>query len=70
MNRANRYWLRSKELEANIQRVRDLHAPKDYVFKLGTIVICSVCRDDRGNVFITYPCPTIKALGGETNEKV
>ena len=46
-----------------IKEVKDLHSPKDYVIKnIGTIQICSVCRDDKGNVFVAYPCETARLL--------
>lgn len=49
MNRASRYWKRTKQLEMAIQRVRDLHKPHG--------VYCMYCVTQ-------YPCRTIKALDG------
>lgn len=46
-----------------INRVKRLHAPKDYEIKnIGTMQICSICRDDKGNNFVMYPCETVRLL--------
>lgn len=58
MNRANRYWLKSKELESAIERVRNLHKPQDFN---GTL-ICPECESL--GYLTPYPCNTIKALDG------
>jgi hypothetical protein len=56
---------RISNLESPIQRVRRLHKPKNYFVKnLGSLLICSHCRDDKGNTFVLYPCSTIKAADG------
>lgn len=56
MNRANRYWLKCKELESAIERVREMHKPSTGTMRSDTY--CVTCSDP-------YPCPTIEALDGE-----
>jgi hypothetical protein len=56
MNRANRYWLKAKELEAAIERVRKLHRSYEW----DNNVECVICPDTE------YPCDTIKALDEES----
>lgn len=47
---------------AAILRIAKLHKPETLGDWQPT---CSECRDDEG-FLINYPCPTIKALEGET----
>jgi hypothetical protein len=46
-------------LKASIQRVRELHVPKEYENT------CKTCDKTDMGVTVPYPCPTIKALDGE-----
>lgn len=50
MNRASRYWVKTKSLESAVQRVRDLHRPWSESPNR-----CVVCDE-------IYPCRTLKAL--------
>ena len=61
MNRANRYWLKSKELESVIQRVREVHFSYELLDGYGNYMNaqCYECRKK-------YPCPTIKILDNDT----
>ena len=57
------YWVtKVAKLEADIQRVRDLHKPNDDNE-------CSVCAcgvwNDGELEYERYPCPTLRALDGE-----
>lgn len=52
----------SKNLRA-IQRVRELHTPKEYENT------CKTCDKTDMGVTVPYPCPTIKALDGDSHEK-
>lgn len=55
-NRASRYWLKTKELESAIQRVRKLHSPLVKKAVLNTVeTFCIHCDH-------FYPCPTIEEL--------
>lgn len=59
-NRASRYWLKTKELNSAIDRVRDLH-------KKGYDNACQICikdldYDEYLPIYEEYPCPTIQAL--------
>ena len=49
MNRANRYWLQLKELEAKIKRVREIHSNRS------TPTRCSICQQ-------AWPCETMREL--------
>jgi hypothetical protein len=50
-------------LKASIQRVRELHKPKELYNPVKGWQICSSCFNDLEPYL--YPCPTIKALDGE-----
>jgi len=47
-----------------IQQVREIHAPVEYYGQ----VFCSVCSYDGIPESLAYPCLTIKALDGDTND--
>lgn len=52
-------------LEEKVNRVRELHKPRELF--CGDQV-CEICYDEFGSfgVGVTYPCPTIKALDEES----
>ena len=56
-----------------IERVRELHKPIEEVNENGFVnIVCNGCFDEEpstGQEFHhKYPCPTIKALDGKTDE--
>lgn len=61
------YQSRLEDHEAQIQRVRAIHAPIDavaYTSKGQHLrLVCTGCGQDDGN-WNTWPCPTIKSLEG------
>jgi len=60
--------MKQHELELAILRVRELHKPVD-IDDLGSWIVCEGCSNqfiDDEAPYVNYPCPTIKALDGET----
>lgn len=47
---------RANQAEEAIERVRELHVPKEYENT------CKTCDKTDMGVTVPYPCPTIKAL--------
>ena len=61
------------DYQNKIRRVRELHKPVKTEGDSGIIDICKDCSDAHyicdGVAYVEYPCPTIKALDGDSHEK-
>ena len=58
--------LQIDKLEAAIQRVRELH--REVPGRSHKETTCEECYGDYTYYEYTYPCPTIKALDGDSHE--
>ena len=48
-----------------IARIRELHKPKELSNGYSPFYVCSHCQPDEESWHVDYPCPTIRALGGD-----
>lgn len=60
----NKDWDKATKNYLAIQRVREIHKPVEYYGQR----FCAVCVVDGIPESISYPCPTIKALDGDTDD--